>query len=595
MSKPINENKIIQIFNEISGYEPPSATVQNDLKQLRGLLAEPKTGRTFVKGTIWRTIMQSRYTKYISAALVFLAVMIGMQFLPESELNAAELLTQVSKNIRRFPIIKTVTKNTRAGAEEPSSFETNIINYQNKQVFTIYSEGYIHHRDFNANIWRVYRPEDNTMVVNELSGEWMEPEAQVDGFIGKLTKEGLQVLKTEEVVDGMAVITIEYDERLDNISSDPSTYMSTTMMDGATVKTIKTKLTINRDKIFLSNYEVRYYTPQDQLIVTQKTESEPFDRIPADVYELGVPSDVKIINKVPDERVQKTRSLINEHQNRFLKNYIAVQTETDLTKSQERLMEGTVIYCKDKKIRVDVFRSQYPSDKKKPIPDEVTALLKDSLARLEPYISNPPRPRAIHLYDGLWQHIYEEQDGQMVLCKPHRRPDGDLYGDDDIADFGWRKLWWLNEPEWMYEDGYSAENGLVGMELTAQSEFGRLPKRLVLYVDPAKDYLYRRYIEEELVDAPWQIDKGWLDKVEDKGQLTERIRIYDVVDYGRTSEGQWYPAVITIKGYDNPLREHGIKEDFERVCRIYLLQENPDLPEELFDPTLLSALESSKR
>jgi hypothetical protein len=593
MSKSINEEKIILLFSKIADYELPSATVQNDLEQLRGLLAELKTGRTFVKGTIWRTIMQSRYTKYISAALVFLAVMIGMQFFPESELNAAELLIKVSQTMQHCVFVKSVTKSYLPGNDEPVETRIHYSDSKNRQVFLVYGKGYIHHLDYGKMIWRVYRPEDNTMIENALKGEWAGPGTQVKDYIEKLKNEGLEVRKTDEFRDGIPFTIIEYDETLNNINHDPASYMSTMLMNGRTVKTIKTKITVNRDTLFLSQYEVRYYTPQDQLIITEKTEGEPVDWVPADVYELGVPSDVKIINKIPGEEVQKIRSLIDEQQDRFLSHYIAVQTEIDLTGGQERLMEGMVIYCKGKKIRVDEFRREYPSDKKRPICTEVTGLLKESLSRLEPFISQTARPRSIRIYDGLWQHKIEEHDGALILCTPQRRPDGDEFADDDIADFGWRKLWWLNEPEWMYEDDFSAENGLAGMELTAQSEFGRLPKRLVLYVDPAKDYLYRRYIEEELVDAPWQVDKGWLDKVENKGGLTERVRIYDVVDYGRTSEGQWYPKVFTIKGYDNYLRERPFKEDIDRICRIYLLEENPDLPEELFDPAALSFADST--
>ncbi|MHC4524861.1 MAG: hypothetical protein ACYSU8_04920, partial [Planctomycetota bacterium] len=232
---------------------------------------------------------------------------------------------------------------------------------------------------------------------------------------------------------------------------------------------------------------------------------------------------------------------------------------------------------------------------KKLIPAEITELLKNSLARLEPYVPKTPRPRAIHLYDGLWQHICEEQGDKMILRKPHRRPDGDLYGDDDIEDFGWRRLWLLNEPEWMYEDDFSTKNDFLGMEITRQSQFGRLPVRKVLYVDPSKDYLYRRYVEEELVDAPWQIDKNWLNSVENKERLEEEVRVYDVTEYGQTSKGQWYPKTITIKGYDNPLRKNSIKQDFDRICRIYLLEENPNLPDELFDPDILSAIEPTKQ
>ncbi|MHC4926061.1 MAG: hypothetical protein ACYTER_01800 [Planctomycetota bacterium] len=513
--------------------------------------------------------------------------------MPGQELSAAELLNKVAKNMQQFKIVKSVTENYLPGQTEPTDYVTSIKDYDNKQVFLIYSEGYLHQWDYQKMTCSIYRPDDNSMIIEQWDGELGDPGKQVEAYIKKLSEEGLQARQSEMKENGIGFTVIEYDNALNNISDDPNLFISSTRMGGKPVKTIAHKLAINRDDLFLGWSEVRYYDPQDNLIITKISTSEPVDRAPANIYELGVPGDVTIINKVPDKRVQEVRKQIEMHKGRFLKNYIAVHTEIDVEDKQPRLMEGTVIYCKGKKIRVDSFRSIYPSDKKKPIPAKATELVKDSLGLLEPYVPKKPRLRAIHLYDGLWQHIYEEQGDEIILKKPHRRPDGDLYGDDDIEDFGWRLLWLLNEPEWMYEDEFAKENGLIGMEITWQSQWGRLPERKVLYVDPEKDYCFRRYTEEKIVDAPWQIGKNWLEAAKEKKNLRETVRIYEVTDYAQTAAGQWYPKAFTVKGYDqyNPLSGDYPKNRFERVCRIYLLEENPDLPDALFDPEILAPFE----
>ena len=71
--------------------------------------------------------MHSKMTKYVSAAMVFFAVFISMQFLPGAELNAAQLLTKVSKNMQQFKCVKSVTENYLPGQKEPFSRETTII------------------------------------------------------------------------------------------------------------------------------------------------------------------------------------------------------------------------------------------------------------------------------------------------------------------------------------------------------------------------------------------------------------------------------------------------------------------------------------
>lgn len=597
MNKHISEEKLIQQFQEIADFELTSEAVRRDLADIRKQLIDQGSAKSPASKNVWRTIMQNKVTRYASAAMIFFAVFVAMQFLPDAELNAAELLTKVSKNMLQFKYVKSVSQSYLPGQEEPASSVTGITDFKNRQSFLIYGKGYLHQLDYKKMIWSVYRPEDNTMVVKPLSSEWGDPESQIEEYIEKLSQEGLEVSQTEIMEDGIAVTVIEYDETLNNISHDPNAYMSKMMMGQTTVKTIRTKLVINRDDLYLSRGEMSYYDSKDNLIVTQKTTTEPIDSAPVDIYELGVPADVTIINKVPDERVKEVRGLIKQNQSRFLKDYVAIQLENRVNDDgSESLIEAMVIYSQGKKLRVDVYKAVKVSGLDEKYADAVKGLVEDSTTRLKPYVSDTFCTRAIRIYDGLWFHEFADCNGKVSLRAPQRRPDGDGYGDDDLDEFGWRVLWMYNDPEWMYEDEFSEENGLIGMEVTRQSQFGRLPERKVLYVDPSKDYLFRRYIEEEIVDAPWQIDKNWLDPVENKDRLEEQVRVYDVIEYDQTSEGQWYPKTITIKGYDDyPLRKNGYKNDFNRVSRIYLLEENPDLPDKLFDPEVLTIIEPQKK
>lgn len=596
MSKHISEEKLVQHFSEIAEFELPPEAVQRDLADIRKLLSDREIPKSPTGTNVWRIIMKNKTTRYISAAMIFFAVFIAMQFLPESELSAAELLTKVSKNMRQFSIVRSVTENYLPEQDEPTDYETHIIDYTRKQAFIVYSKGYLHQLNYEAMVWSVYRPEDNTMVVQTLSGQWLGADAQVDEYIEKLSQEGIEVYQSELLEDDIKLTVIEYDEILNNISVDPEKYMSNTLVGNKIVKRIHTKLIVNRDQLYLSHSEISYYDLQDNLIITKKSTSEPAEYAPGDIYELGVPSDVTIINKVPDQQISEVRELIKQNQSRFLKNYVAIQLENRVeSDGTESLIEGMVIYSQGKKLRVDVFRRKYSSDNDNAMLDKVEALMADSKTRIQPYVSEEFCPRSIRIYDGLWQYNLDDYTGQYAVRTPQRRPDGDEYGDDDIDDFGWRVLWMLGESEWMYEDDFSLENDLLAMEVTWQSQFGRLPERKVLYVDPAKDYLYRRYIEEKLVDASWQIDDNWLEEVEKKDQLQEEVRVYDVTEYARTSEGQWYPKTITIKGYDcRPLSNYTKKYDFNRVSRIYLLQENPDLPDALFDPDQLLIPESEE-
>ena len=384
----------------------------------------------------------------------------------------------------------------------------------------------------------------------------------------------------------MTMAVIAFDEVLINMSRDPNEFMSNMSIGGKSVKTIRTRFIVDPATCQAGEGQISYFDAADELIVTRKMEVKPVETGPADIYELGVPRDVTIVNKVPDPRVEEIRGQIEQHRDNFLKRYVAIQTESEIEDGAERIIEAMVIYRQDKKLRVDVFRNLYGTT------DELTGAWADVLAtsmkHMEPFWSGKGRfgIRSIRIYDGLWQHILDERENKMVLRTPQRRPGGDAYSDDDVDDFGWRLLWWLNDPEHMYEDDFSRDNGLLAMELIGTGHH-HVPKRLVLYVDPQKDYLYRRYSEQELFDAPWQEPGNQAKIPESSARAREQVRVYDVVEYAQTAAGQWYPKVVTIRGYEQPADRPEMRRAIDRVSRIHLIEENPDLPDTLFDPNQL--------
>ena len=198
---------------------------------------------------------------------------------------------------------------------------------------------------------------------------------------------------------------------------------------------------------------------------------------------------------------------------------------------------------------------------------------------------------SVRLYDGLWQHLLQVEDARstgqgfkLTAREKQRRPSGDLYGDDDIDDFGWRTLWAFDGVEHMLEDDYSRTHGLLATEWTTQALGSQLPKRQVMYVDPQKDYIRQRYTSEELIDAPWQEDKTWMDRVQNKERPRESSVVREVVEYGQTSAGQWYPKVINEKGYEY---YGATRRDVNRITRIHLIAEHPAFPTDIFDPQAL--------
>ncbi len=589
MAKKINKEQIVDSLEQIGEFELPKGSCARDIAKVRRMLQERDSLLSPGRNRIWRAIMTSRWTRYGSAAAIAVAAVVGMVLLDGTKLSAEELLTEVSRNMSKLAWVKVVSSTYKPGEDEPVSTDTALTDLRNRQVFLIYDAGYLHQRDYNKMRWSIYRPEDNTMIVKKLTGEWMGPETQVEQFIEKLQNEGLEVRESTETVNGVEMRVIEYDETLNNLSQVPNSFMSKMSMGGTPVKTIRTRLGINEQRLWLNSGEIRYFDAADELIVTIKSAFSGLPETgPADIYELGAPRDAKVDNKVPIADVEEIRGKIQDHRKRFLKNYVAIQIEARVENGTEQPSEAMVIYSRQNKLRVDVFSSLYSNSTD--LNEQRKYLLKGSLDRLEPLWSGSRTAtvRSVRIYDGLWQHILDKREGGLILRKPQRRPDGDTYGDDDLDDFGWRTLWWLNEPEHMYADEFSSDNGLIAMELTSQWTGQRLPKRQVLYVDPNKDYVYRRYSNEELLDGPWQIEKIDPNDIEkNKSRLREETRVFDVTEYGQTSTGRWYPRTIEITGFDRTVGPKGYRNEYNRVSRIYLLEEDPDLPDSLFDPEAL--------
>jgi len=576
----MNEKDIIGAFQRIAEYKPGEDSVGRDLQKVRDMLTSQHARIAPERESIWRIIMKSKWTKMTSAAaVIIIAISMSFSLFTGPELKAAELLAEVAKNMEKLAWVKTISKSYVPDKEEPVSTDIHWTDVRNKRVYAIYSEKYIHLMDYNLREWSVYRPETNDMVVKPLSSEWTSPSDKIEMFIKQLEEVGVEVTQSEGQYNGKKTIVIQYDETNNYLGDNgPATNM---MMGGKYVRTMRFKIIIYDKERLMGAGEISYLDDEGNVITTSKSESQAIETGPGDIYELGVPRDVKIINKVPSRKVKEIHQKISEHKSRFLNEYIAVITEARIKDGEESISEGFVIFCQDKKLRVDVYKPLYGNE------DKVTGLYENqldaSLGQLKPFWPDEKKRgiRSVRLYDGLWQYILEVKDDKLTAREKQRRPDGDSYGDDDLDDFTWRTLWWLNDPEHMYEDDYSRQNGLIAMELTTQSLHGRLPKRQVLYVDPEKDYVCHRYVNEKLIDAPWQEDKGWLDAVENKDRLTEEVNYREVIEYGQTLGGQWYPKVITEKGYRHDYGAN--KYDVNRIIRIHLISEHPSFPEGIFD------------
>ena len=95
----VNEKEIKHLFEVISQFEPSYEVTTRDLEQVRRRLTEQTRGQQPREQNIWRIIMRSRTTKLAAAAVIMIAVLLGLPFLPKSTTSPtlAEILAKVEQ------------------------------------------------------------------------------------------------------------------------------------------------------------------------------------------------------------------------------------------------------------------------------------------------------------------------------------------------------------------------------------------------------------------------------------------------------------------------------------------------------------------
>ena len=159
-----NERDIMQCFEEIAKYDLPAETVERHLHQVREQLTDRAAVRPERK-SIWRTVLTSRWAGLAAAAVIILALAAALRLFPSPRLQAAELLTQVAKNMNKLGWWKVVTETYGPDQNQPVSVDDHWTDVANKRAYAVYNKKYIHLMDYRRKEWWVYRPDTNDMII----------------------------------------------------------------------------------------------------------------------------------------------------------------------------------------------------------------------------------------------------------------------------------------------------------------------------------------------------------------------------------------------------------------------------------------------
>ncbi|MCK4628998.1 MAG: hypothetical protein KAT56_08335, partial [Sedimentisphaerales bacterium] len=308
---------------------------------------------------------------------------------------------------------------------------------------------------------------------------------------------------------------------------------------------------------------------------------------PADIYDLGVPRDTRIIDKLPKKDYQAIWDKYRQHRTNATKRYIAVITRVSLCDfidtvhvdyklGRKHRLEGHFVFN-----RGEGIEKAWPEHKKQ-LGDSFESLLEWSRVHYD-----KKGLISINLYDGEYScSINKDDKGNWGELSKHYKSNFNSVSYMPCNHLGWLAWPLIGKKGHVIEDDYARENNLICIELLQQGSIYRgrvsLPGRFLYYLDPERDYICRRKVTEWRPDAQWQKDKGWLADVEPEKIRDGSIIDMEITEFIEAPNGYWYPRIIVEK-------QTGIRKDYQDsplkvvAIKTVYLRTDTEFPEGIFD------------
>ena len=160
--------------------------------------------------TITRTILKSRITKLAAAAVIILAVLVGIPNLPKQPSIVAKALAEAIDNIQRVPWVYVIWAETDQTPEVGDEFW---LGFESQIYIAKYRKGKIEYSDYQKQIYYVYDPATETLHISALEEQFPGHSVAIyfDSLetVKKNVQEGTQVTQSKGVYEGQTVDVYE--------------------------------------------------------------------------------------------------------------------------------------------------------------------------------------------------------------------------------------------------------------------------------------------------------------------------------------------------------------------------------------------------
>ncbi|MHC4498027.1 MAG: ankyrin repeat domain-containing protein [Planctomycetota bacterium] len=452
-----------------------SKTLQDDLiSQLQEKSHKPSQRSTLMLNAI----LNSRITKLAAAAVIIAAAITGLHYLPGPVGFTAPAFGEVIENMQQMKWIYFFKEDVQEGTIREQVWASPEL-----QILAgTGTKGWVAFVDCKGKREYIYSPQQGEIEVSYLEEDVggmyrvyvFSRLGLMDEIIRMHEKEDAYITKQKATYNGRDAIVYRFEIGL---SADVAE-ISNWVVDAQTHLPI-----IN---------EVVRVTSGGQL---QRSHRFAFDYPqsgPQDIYDLGVPEDVNVIDKTPSEAVEEVLRAYQESSKSTVKRYIAVIKQWD----QPRYIE----YCDGLRKRVERYALAVGVSDWSDERDFYQEQMGNTFDSVFHWLKNTEVMSCvfIELHDGIC--YYEIDAGDMRDGEgPRRDREYSLTG--RFVQLGWPQIRFEGE---VTEDDHSREHGLICVNGA--------------YIDPNRDYICRKRGRRE------------------------------VVEFGQTASGHWYPKKVEEPG-----------------------------------------------
>jgi hypothetical protein len=584
MKNTDNIEKVVQDFCAVRK-STVKTTTEMDRKIINDALAaqekSKKTTSAKLEPNIWRTIMNNRITKFAAAAVIIIAVLIGINQFGGSVDMATIAFADITEAMKKVPWMRVSGRGfvVEAKTEEIVELWTG---YEGKISAAKKANGKASFVNYNEHKRYEYDPQNNSITIHysyedDLPLNVSSPFSLLENWHKILEGKGAEIITKRGEYMGEEVQIQEIS--LSSIGQNSA---------GQDNVSLFVRLYIEPESKLLYADEVICTDANGNTVANAKTTYDYPPTGPADIYDLDVPRDALIIDKLPNEDYMAIRDIYRHSRTNATEQYIAVITSVSLGEFIDTVY---IDFKSNRNHRLEqhsVFNPGEPVEEswpkhKKQLGDSFESLFEWSRLRYD------KKGRIyMRLYDGEYScSITKDAQGNWGELRKDYSPNFSNMRNNDLGSLGWPHT---SIESNIIEDDYARENNLICIEYLQQGNIYNgnvsLPGRFLYYLDPQKNYICRKTVTEWRPDAQWQEDKDWLKDVEPEKIREGSIIEEEITEFIQAPNGYWYPKIIEE-------RQTGIRKDYKdvplrvNVIKTVYLRTDPEFPEGIFDPDKL--------